>query len=118
MPTYDYVCDECGNRFEEWQKITDQPIAICPLCGGPVHRVIYAVGLVFKGGGFYKTDNRAASAEAASTASNASAAEDGKPADGKPADAKDSKPAKSAEGAGGSEAKASAAGSAMPAKGE
>lgn len=62
MPTYDYVCETCGNRFEEWQKMTDEPTAICPACGGPVHRVIYPVGLVFKGGGFYKTDNRAASA--------------------------------------------------------
>jgi len=114
MPTYDYACEECGNRFEEWQKITDEPIAICPLCGGPIHRVIYPVGLVFKGGGFYKTDNRAASAEAASTASNATAAAE----DGKPADAKDSKPSKSTEGAGGGAAKASAAGSAVPAKGE
>ena len=60
MPTYDYVCEHCGNRFEEWQKITDEPIKACPTCGGPVHRVIYPVGLVFKGSGFYKTDNRAA----------------------------------------------------------
>lgn len=78
MPTYDYVCETCGNRFEEWQKITDEPTKICPACGGPVHRIIYPVGLVFKGGGFYKTDNRAAppaesSATGASGATNAEA---------------------------------------------
>lgn len=60
MPMYDYVCETCGNRFEEWQKMTDEPLTLCPACGGPVHRVISPVGLVFKGNGFYKTDNRAA----------------------------------------------------------
>lgn len=77
MPTYDYVCETCGNRFEEWQKITDEPIKICPACGGPVHRVIYPVGLVFKGSGFYKTDNRAAPPAESSTASVAKEASAG-----------------------------------------
>ncbi len=75
MPTYDYVCESCGNRFEEWQKITDEPTKICPVCGGPVHRVIYPVGLVFKGRGFYKTDNRAAPPTDASTTTNATTSE-------------------------------------------
>ncbi len=77
MPTYDYVCESCGNRFEEWQKITDEPIKICPACGGPVHRVIYPVGLVFKGSGFYKTDNRATpSAESSATSGGTDGAEE------------------------------------------
>lgn len=105
MPTYDYVCDACGNRFEEWQKITDEPIAVCPACGGPVHRVIYPVGLVFKGGGFYKTDNRPASGESNSTTATAAAA-----------DAKDTA-TKGGESAGG-ESKAGAAGSAATTKGD
>lgn len=105
MPTYDYVCDACGNRFEEWQKITDEPIALCPVCGGPVHRVIYPVGLVFKGGGFYKTDNRSASGEASAT-TTATAASDGKDT-----------AAKGSETAG-SESKAGAGGSTAPAKGD
>ena len=57
MPTYDYSCRSCGARFEAWQKMTDDPITICPTCGGPVRRIIYPVGLVFKGSGFYSTDN-------------------------------------------------------------
>jgi putative FmdB family regulatory protein len=110
MPTYDYVCDACGNRFEEWQKITDEPIALCPVCGGPVHRVIYPVGLVFKGGGFYKTDNRSASGDASATTTPAAAS------DGKDTAAKDTA-AKGSETAG-SESKASAGGSTTPAKGD
>lgn len=61
MPMYDYKCESCGARFEAWQKITDEPIATCPTCGAPVHRIIYPVGLVFKGGGFYSTDNKSSS---------------------------------------------------------
>jgi len=63
---YDYVCQSCGHRFEAWQKITDDPIEVCPECGNPVRRILYPVGLVFKGGGFYKTDSRGTSAEAVS----------------------------------------------------
>lgn len=58
MPTYDYRCQSCDSRFEVWQKITDEPVETCPTCGGPVRRVLYPVGLVFKGSGFYKTDHR------------------------------------------------------------
>lgn len=57
MPIYDYRCEKCG-RFEAKQKITDDPLAACPECGSPVHRLISKnVGVVFKGSGFYKTDN-------------------------------------------------------------
>ncbi len=64
MPTYEYACRTCSARFEAWQKITDDPIETCPTCGNPVHRVLYPVGLVFKGGGFYKTDSRGSSTAA------------------------------------------------------
>lgn len=65
MPTYDYLCEQCRHRFDAWQKITDEPIVVCPECGGHVHRVIHPVGLVFKGGGFYSTDTRSAAAKPA-----------------------------------------------------
>ena len=107
MPTYDYVCETCGNRFEEWQKITDEPTKICPACGGPVHRVIYPVGLVFKGSGFYKTDNRAA--PPAAEASTTSAAKETSGGDGKDAAAKDSTSEATGKSAGGEAAPASAA---------
>lgn len=58
MPTYLYECDNCG-RFEEFQKITDEPLAECPECGSPVKRIIGgAPGVIFKGSGFYVTDTR------------------------------------------------------------
>ncbi|MFW5992470.1 MAG: FmdB family zinc ribbon protein [Halanaerobiaceae bacterium] len=58
MPTYLYECEECG-RFEEFQKITDEPLTECPECSSNVKRVIGgAPGIIFKGSGFYSTDNR------------------------------------------------------------
>jgi len=57
MPTYEYACDNCGHRFEEFQGINDAPIEICPVCNAKVHRVINGgAGLIFKGSGFYITD--------------------------------------------------------------
>lgn len=59
MPTYQYRCTECGHEFEEFQKITDEPIKECPKCGGKPQRLISGgAGLLFKGGGFYITDYR------------------------------------------------------------
>lgn len=57
MPTYEYVCKDCGYEFEEFQSISAEPIKVCPKCGGRVERKISAgAGLVFKGSGFYITD--------------------------------------------------------------
>lgn len=57
MPTYEYKCNECGNNFEEFQKITADPLETCPACGGSVKRLIGAgAGPIFKGSGFYQTD--------------------------------------------------------------
>ena len=57
MPTYEYVCHDCNNRFEKWQKMSEAPLTTCPTCGGPIRRVFYPAGIVFKGSGFYKTDH-------------------------------------------------------------
>ncbi|NLW56240.1 MAG: hypothetical protein GX050_06440 [Firmicutes bacterium] len=58
MPTYDYECAKCG-QFEQFQKITEEPLTSCPHCGGEVRRKISRnVGIIFKGSGFYITDNR------------------------------------------------------------
>ena len=59
MPTYEYKCEECGIVFDRFQHFSEEPLKICPECNGPVHRVIHPVGIVFKGKGFYVTDNRA-----------------------------------------------------------
>ncbi len=58
MPTYEYECTQCRRHFERHQRITDAPIQTCPECGGQVRRVFYPVGVIFKGSGFYVTDNR------------------------------------------------------------
>ena len=58
MPTYQYVCTECGNDLEAVQKFTDEPLTECPVCHGRLRKVYYPVGVVFKGSGFYRTDSR------------------------------------------------------------
>lgn len=60
MPTYEYACAECGERLEAVQKFTDDPLTVCPACGGRLRKLFSAVGIVFKGSGFYRTDSRSA----------------------------------------------------------
>ncbi len=57
MPTYEYQCKSCDHRFEIWQKMTDNPLTVCPECNGTIRRVFFPAGIVFKGSGFYKTDH-------------------------------------------------------------
>ena len=57
MPTYDYECGKCKNRFEVFQKMSANPVAKCPKCKGKSHRLIgIGSGVIFKGAGFYETD--------------------------------------------------------------
>jgi putative FmdB family regulatory protein len=58
MPTYEYRCTECGAELEVTQKFTDPALKECPTCAGPLRKVFNAVGVVFKGSGFYRTDSR------------------------------------------------------------
>jgi putative FmdB family regulatory protein len=58
MPVYTYRCNDCNYRFEQRQKMTDAPLSVCPACHGDVRRVVNSVGVLFKGSGFYVTDNR------------------------------------------------------------
>jgi putative FmdB family regulatory protein len=85
MPVYGYRCSR-GHMFEVQQRITDAPLDRCPECGAPVTRVFYPVGIIFKGQGFYKTDSRGATTEAASGKEVGKA--DAKPDKGKPAETK------------------------------
>lgn len=64
MPLYEYQCTECGLRFERRQRFSDPPITVCPECNGEVIRLIQPAGIIFKGSGFYVTDNRAKSSTA------------------------------------------------------
>jgi putative FmdB family regulatory protein len=66
MPTYEYVCRDCGHQFEVFQSFTEEGLTICERCGGSLRKVFYPAGVVFKGSGFYKTDSRAASANGSS----------------------------------------------------
>jgi putative FmdB family regulatory protein len=66
MPVYGYRCTR-GHHFEIQQRITEPPLTQCPECGAPVTRVFYPVGIIFKGGGFYKTDSRGASSDGSVT---------------------------------------------------
>jgi putative FmdB family regulatory protein len=58
MPTYQYRCTECGEDLEAVQKFNDPALTTCPTCGGQLRKVFNAVGVVFKGSGFYRTDSR------------------------------------------------------------
>lgn len=58
MPTYAYACTECDHRFEVVQSFSDDSLTVCPECAGRLRKVFNAVGIVFKGGGFYRTDSR------------------------------------------------------------
>ena len=81
MPTYQYRCTECDHAFEEFQSFTDDALSVCPVCGGRLRKVFNAVGVVFKGSGFYRNDSRSKTssssngtkAEAASGSSTGSA---------------------------------------------
>ena len=64
MPIYVYECENCGVRFERIQRMVDDALTDCPECCGSVHRVFQPVGIIFKGSGFYVTDNRAKSSTA------------------------------------------------------
>ena len=77
MPTYQYTCTECGEPLEAVQKFTDAPLAVCPACGGRLRKVFSAVGIVFKGSGFYRTDSRNGSSATAPAASSDSGSNNG-----------------------------------------
>ena len=71
MPTYQYRCTECGNELEAVQRFTDPSLTECPSCEGQLRKVFNAVGVVFKGSGFYRTDSRADAKKAGSTGADA-----------------------------------------------
>jgi putative FmdB family regulatory protein len=58
VPTYQYSCTDCGHFLEAYQGFSDDALTECPECGGRLRKVFNAVGVVFKGSGFYRTDSR------------------------------------------------------------
>ena len=68
MPTYTYQCENCGIRFDQYQKFSEAALKICPECGeAALRKVFQPVGIVFKGKGFYATDNRSPSGQSYSS---------------------------------------------------
>ena len=78
MPTYQYACTQCNERLEVVQSFSDEALTTCPACSGRLRKVFSAVGVVFKGSGFYKTDSRS------STAAKSDAKSDGAKTDSAP----------------------------------
>ena len=70
MPTYSYACTECDHRFDAVQSFSDDSLTVCPECQGRLRKVFNAVGVVFKGGGFYRTDSRSGSSSSVPAASS------------------------------------------------
>ncbi len=87
MPTYQYRCTECGEDLEAVQKFSDPALTTCPTCGGPLRKVFNAVGVVFKGSGFYRTDSRNGSRSGADGDSGSEKKAETKTADKEPAGA-------------------------------
>ncbi len=75
MPTYEYECRDCGRRFDRVQSFNDEPIRICPHCGGTTRRVIHASGVIFKGSGWYINDSRKPDTKSGATANASKSAE-------------------------------------------
>jgi putative FmdB family regulatory protein len=96
VPTYQYTCTECGEPLEAVQKFSDAPLAVCPACGGRLRKVFSAVGIVFKGSGFYRTDSRIGS-RAADPAASSSTTSDSGSSNGSADKAADKKPDQKAE---------------------
>ncbi|MCX5333432.1 MULTISPECIES: FmdB family zinc ribbon protein [unclassified Streptomyces] len=72
MPTYQYQCTECGEGLEAVQKFTDDALTECPSCQGRLKKVFSAVGIVFKGSGFYRNDSRGSSSSSSPASSKPS----------------------------------------------
>jgi putative FmdB family regulatory protein len=70
VPTYSYACTACDHRFDAVQSFSDDSLTVCPECGGKLRKVFNAVGVVFKGGGFYRTDSRSGSSSSVPASSS------------------------------------------------
>jgi putative FmdB family regulatory protein len=95
VPTYQYSCTECGHFFEAVQSFSDQSLTVCPECAGRLRKVFNAVGVVFKGSGFYRTDSRGSSTSSETSTAPASTETSSTPS----APKSDSKPAATAAAA-------------------
>ncbi len=77
MPTYEYACKACGEHIDVHQSVNDEPLSVCPSCGGPLRKVFSSIGISFKGSGFYRTDSRAPSKESKKAAADGAGSSEG-----------------------------------------
>ncbi|MFD9287109.1 FmdB family zinc ribbon protein [Streptomyces sp. NPDC060030] len=105
MPTYQYQCTECGEGLEAVQKFTDDALTVCPNCEGRLKKVFSAVGIVFKGSGFYRNDSRGSSSSSTPATSSSSKTSDSSA--GSTSSKTDAKPAASASSSASSSASTS-----------
>jgi putative FmdB family regulatory protein len=77
MPTYGYRCGSCGHQFEIVQRISEEPLTTCPKCQGKLSKVLYPVGISFKGSGFYTTDYKGAGKSSAGSSNGSASTSDG-----------------------------------------
>ena len=82
MPIYGYRCEQCGHEVEVLQSMSEAPLKVCPQCMGPLHKMVYPAGIIFKGSGYYTTDYKAAGSasrhgDSDAAASDSSAAKSG-----------------------------------------
>jgi len=76
MPTYQYACTECGHSFEQFQSFSEDALTVCPECDGKLRKLFNAVGVVFKGSGFYRTDSRSTSSSSTPASATSSSGSD------------------------------------------
>jgi putative FmdB family regulatory protein len=104
MPTYQYRCTDCGHDLEAVQKFSDAALTECPNCGGSLRKVFNAVGVVFKGSGFYRTDSRSTNGGGDGSSGGGDGKDKGDGKDSSPAkekkDAKEPAAAKATNGSG------------------
>jgi putative FmdB family regulatory protein len=77
MPTYGYRCGNCGHQFEIIQRISEEPLTTCPKCQGKLAKILYPVGISFKGSGFYTTDYKGSGKSSESSSNGAAPSKEG-----------------------------------------
>ena len=112
MPTYQSACTECGHAFEQVQSFSDDALTVCPACSGRLRKVFNAVGVVFKGSGFYRTDSRSGTSSTLAPGSSEKSSGDAAASTGSSATSSPSSPSKdSSSSTAGSTSGSSASGS-------
>ncbi|KAB2344118.1 FmdB family transcriptional regulator [Actinomadura rudentiformis] len=120
MPTYQYVCTECGEPLEVVQKFSDDALTECPSCSGNLRKVFSAAGIIFKGSGFYRTDSRgsgkSSSTVGAGASSNGSSGKSESTSDTTSSSSSDSSSSNGSSGSGSSSGSSSGSGSSSSTK--